>query len=584
MATGEKQLGFPNAVGGRVRAFTSGLRLRGLTANPNFILQISVVLTLGFLVLYPLWYLVQTIFVSPRGLIGTFSNVLLSPSFQLALTNSLVLAISATIICVVFGVPAAWFVTSTDMPSRSIYRGLYLVCYMTPSFIFATSYLILLGRAGFLNRFLISTFGLAEAPFTIFSMGGLVLVISLFCFPFVFLATSAALEGMDPTLTEAARVCGANPFKALWNVTLPMLMPAISAGAILVFVQSITLFGAAIYLGLPGGIPVLTTEIYKTMSVYPSRYEVAAVLSIVLMVLSLIPLLWQFSRRGDSLRFVTITSRAGNPQIFRLGRAKPFAWVFCFFIAFIGVLLPYSLILASALSQNWTEPLSPTNWTLDNFAWVLSDRVTMRGIGNSLFIGGVSAILIVILASVVSYTIVRTRGPLRASTEVLSLLPLAIPGTTLAVGLVLAYIRPPLQLYGTIWLFFVAYVIHFSPLAVRVLQGVMVQIDPTLEESARMSGAGGITTFRTIVAPLLKPAMAAAFILVFIPAMKEFTIGILIYRVPWVTMSISLYEIYTAGQYERVTALAIIFMVIVLVIYAVAQRVLRRSGVGAIRS
>jgi len=535
-----------------------------------------VVVLLAFLALYPLAFIINEVLIGPHSVGTVIRTLVSSPAFREALVNSLTVATVVTIVCVLVGVPAAWFVTVTDMPGRGLFRSLFLLCYMTPSFIFATAYVILLGRAGVLNKFLVNTFALSEPPFTIFSMGGLILVVSLFCFPFVFLSTSAALEGLDPTFAEAARISGGSPLTTIRHVTLPLVTPAIKAGAILSFVQSITLFGAPIYLGVPARIPILTTEIYKYMATYPSRFDLAAAISVVLMGLSLIPLVLQNLTRGEARRFVTIAGRSAGTRLLPLGKARPLALAFCLSLAAISVFLPYGIILLTALRKHWTDPISLENLTLEHFAWVLSDRLTVRGIGNSFLLGGVSAAIIVLLSLFAAYAVLRARGVIRLATDFLSLIPLAIPGTTLAVGLVLAYIRPPLRLYGTVWLFLIAYVTHFMPLAVRVLEGSLVQLDPVLEEAARMAGASWVRGFRSIVAPLLKPAMAAAFILVFIPAMKEFTIGILIYRMPWVTMSIALYEIYTAGQYERVTALATVFMILVLAVFALAQRFLRR--------
>jgi iron(III) transport system permease protein len=401
----------------------------------------------------------------------------------------------------------------------------------------------------------------------LFSFSGLVLVVALFCFPFVFLIVGAALENVDPALEEAARVSGAGVLRATATVTLPLVAPSIVSAAILVFVEAITLFGAAIYVAAPAGIPLLTLQIYRFTASFPARFDLAASLSVILLVGAVVPLLvGHLALRRRS--FASLGSRGGFSRAHDLGLWKWPGFLLCFAVAIVGVVLPFVMIVGASLSNDWTAFPGPGNVTLSHLAEVVRNGQVQRAAANSLLIAGLTGITTVGLGTMVAYVLARTRVTWRPVLEVLAAVPLAVPAITLAVGLVLAYISPPVVLYGSLAMFIVAYTTHFVALPVRTMIGAMRQIDPVLEEASRVSGASWVRTFRSVVLPLVRPGLIAAFVLVVIPALKEFTIAVLIFRQPWTTFPLELFNFYDRGTYETVAAMGALFMVSVLVLHS----------------
>jgi iron(III) transport system permease protein len=536
---------------------------------------LSAAVVLAVLVGYPTIRLLERALFTGSGLtLQSFSALMSSPATIEATRNSLFLGIWAVAFCLIIGVPVTWLVTCARIPLRRVFRSGYLVAYLTPSFIFATAYLIALGPQSALNGFVMSLLSLDLPPLRIFSFAGLVLVVTLFCFPFVFLIVGAALENVDPALEEAARVSGAGTLRAAGTVTLPLVAPAIVSAGALVFVQAITLFGAAIYVAAPAGIPLLTTQIYRFMASFPARFDLAAALSLLLLIGAVVPLLvGHLALRRRS--FASLGSRGAVQRAHELGAWKWPGFLLCLAVAIVAVVLPFVMIVSASVSNEWTSFPGPGNVTLSHLAEVIGNARVQRASANSLLIAVLTGITTVGLGTLVAYVLARTRVRWRPALEVLAALPLAIPSITLAVGLVLAYISPPVVLYGTLAMFVVAYTTHFVALPVRTMVGTMRQIDPVLEEASRVSGASWTRTFRSVVLPLVRPGLIAAFVLVTIPVLKEFTIAALIFRQPWTTFSLELYEAYETGIYEEVAALGAIFMVSVLALHSLATWLMR---------
>jgi iron(III) transport system permease protein len=538
-------------------------RVRGET----IVLGLAVALLL-VLVAYPLLWLVLAAFGVPKTfalapLLKTYAR---SQNFT-ALANTLVLAFGASIMSVVIGLPLAWATARSDMPLRRLVHALAALSYITPPYLTALAYIILLGPdAGYFNRALRAAFGFTSGPLNVFSMSGVIFVIGLHVFAYTYFMTHGALRSVDASLEEAAQILGARRWYMLRRISLPLVAPAVTGGALLAAVDSMALFGPQAFLGLPARITFLPTRIYSVLGAYPPRWQEASALSLVLVLLTVIGLTIQ---RGylERRSFVTIGGRGVRTRRTPLGAWKWPLLAFCLGVVFFSAVAPIGMLTIVAFSKSWVEPLSWANLTLTNFRTALfDDQVAVRGILNSFKLAFGAGALAVVIGAAVAYIDLRTRLRGRRLLDYLAILPLGLPGTVMAVGVLLAFIRPPLVLYGTIWILLAAYVARFVPLATRSANATLRQIDVSLEEAGRISGASWLHTIWRVLLPLGRPGLAVAFLLVFIPALGELSATILLYTAGTETISVAIFRLNDLGRLEVVAALAVFVIVVILAV------------------
>jgi iron(III) transport system permease protein len=561
--------------GVRPLVFATGLRDHGAT----LVLGLAA-LALLLLVGYPLLWLV----LGALGVPGDFgldnvTRAYTRPGNVEPLANTLVLAFGAGLLSALLGVPLAWATARTDMPLRRVVQALVALSYITPPYLTALAYIILLGpNAGHFNRFLAWLFGLDDGPLNVFSMGGIIFVIALHVFAFPYFLTYSALQALDAPLEESAQMLGANRWVVARRVTLPLAAPAITGGALLAAVEAMALFGPQAFLGLPAQIVFLPTRIYGVLGSYPPRWGEAAALSLILVLLTVAGLLMQ---RGylERRSFITVSGRGVRTQRLRLGFWRWPLLAFCFLVVFFAAIAPVGVLLAAAFSKSWIEPPTLDNLTLSNFRQaVVEDQVAGRGILNSFMLATGAAIIAVTLGLLIAYIDLRTNVRGRRLLDYLAILPLGLPGTVMAVGVLLAFIRPPFQLYGTIWILLVAYVARFIPLAVRSANASLRQIDPSLEEAARIAGAPWSRAVRSILLPMVRSGLLAAWLLVFIPALGELSATILLYSSGTETIAVAIFRLRDLGQFEVVSALSVFTILVILIVSLVLNRVISRSG------
>jgi iron(III) transport system permease protein len=531
------------------------------------------VVALLLIVAYPLCWLVF----GAVGLPGDFNLAFLVRAFThpanlASLTNTLILALSVGVVGVALGVPLAWTTARTDMPLRKLFHGLVGLAYILPPYLTSVSYIILLGpNAGYLNRALASVIGAPGRSINIFSAGGVIFVIAMHVYALPYFLTYGALQSVDPALEESARMLGAGRWKVLRRVTLPLVAPAITGGALLAAVNSMALFGPQALIGLPAQIVYLPTRIYGALGGYPPHYADASALSIVLVLLTVIGLSVQ--RRFLARRsFVTVGGRGTRPARQALGALRwPLALVF---LAVVGLssIAPLAVLLAAAFSKVWTNPLTPDNLTFANFlAALIDNQIAARGVINSFKLAIAAATLAVLIGLAIAYLDLRTRLPGRRMLDYLGILPLGLPGTVLAVALLQAFIRFPLPIYGTLWILLVAYVARSMPIAVRGADGALRQVDVSLEEAARVAGASWLTALRRVLLPIMRPSLMLAWLLVFIPALGELSATILLYTNGTETISVAIFRLSDLGQLEVVAALSVVLIAAILLATLVTQ-------------
>jgi iron(III) transport system permease protein len=533
---------------------------------------------LAALVVAPLAILIHASVSAPRGFgLGNFVAAFGRAIYRGPITNSFVYASVVAVASVALGAPMAWLVTRTDLPGKGLIRTLTISAFVTPSFLGATAWVILAGpNAGLINVLYRGLTG-AEAPLVnIFSMPGLIFVTSLYTFPVVFIMTAAALTATPPDLEDAARIAGASRWHVLRDVTLPLALPAVLGGFILAFLETVVLFGASAMLALPARFHVMTTQLWAFFH-YPPKVEVAAAYAMPLLVAAA-GLLWVQRRLLGRRTFTTVSGRAAAPRPIPLG--GPVRWTAfagCAAVLGCAIVLPYLALLRAALAKAWGLGWSLDNLTLRNFRFVLFEYdPTRSAIVNTLLLGVVTATLAVVLMAGIAY--VDHRKLLRGSRALgfLATAPLAVPGIVLSIGLFKAYSRPPLLLYGTIWIIFIAYLTKYLPVAYTACHAALATVHADLEDAARILGANRLVALRDVTVPLLGAGLASAWLLVFLPSLRELSSSILLFTSRSRVVSVVIYTLYEEGLWEAVSSLGVLLLGITLVIVALSQRFLGR--------
>jgi len=538
----------------------------------------AAILALFVLVVFPLCFLlVGSVWSEGRFTLEYFAEALSGRLYLQALLNSLILGAWTGLFSLLLGLPMAWAVARTNVPGKGLIALTANLSYLSPPFLTAIAFVNLFGNnAGLINVFFRDVVGAPWLGFNIFSMPGLVLVTVLHTFPYVFLLASSALQSVDASYEEAAQILGAGKLRTALSITTPLVMPAILSGVLLAFVNAIALFGSQAIIGLPGRIVTLPTRIYSLFD-YPAQYALASALSLLFVVITVAALYIQRAYLAKR-SFVTLGGKGARPQLMDLGFWKWPLLGFCVVVFFVSIVLPYATLIAVSLSKSWGLNF----WqglTLEHYRFVLFDYdVTQRAIVNSLGLAMAAATIAVLLGAIIGWIDIRTHIPGRKFLDYAALVPLGLPGIVMAVALIQFWLSMPVALYGTLTILLLAYVGRYIPLGVRAANTSLRQIDPTLEESARILGASWARTLKEITLPLMRPGLFAGWLLVFVPVIQELSASILLFSSSSMTLAVAIYNLYETGYTEPVAALAMTNMAIIVVVIAIARRI----GGGAI--
>jgi len=520
-------------------------------------------LALLILVVLPLASLIWgAVSADGRPTLAHFREAAGSRLYVQALWNSLVLGAWSAVLSVALGLPLAWAVSRTNAPAKRFVHLTAIVSYVTPPYLTAIAFVNLFGpNAGLVNRFARDVLGAPALTWNVFSMSGLVVVTVLHTFPFVYLLAVSALGSVDASMEESARILGAGRWRTATAITGPLVAPAVLSGALIAFVNAIALFGSQAIIGLPGRVFTLPTRIYALFD-YPPQYGLASAMSLIFVAITVAALALQrryLARRSH----VTLGGKGSHPQLVDLGPARWGVFAFCALVFAAAVLAPYLTLLAVSLSTSWGLGFWQ-HLTLQHYRFVLFEYdVTRRAMCNSLLLAGASATLAVALGSLIGWIDLRTTLRGRRVLDYASLVPLGLPGIVVAVALIQFWLRAPVAIYGTLLIILLAYTGRYVPLGVRSADAAFRQVDASLEETARITGAGWARTFWSVTLPLARPGLLAGWLLVFIPAIQELSASILLFSGSSITLAVAVYNLYETGALEPVAALAIVTMVIV---------------------
>lgn len=524
---------------------------------------IGAALLLVFLMVLPLGAIIRASLWDEKGLnLYRYVEVFTEQAYLKAIWNTIIISTWVGVIAVAIGALLAWLVTRTDLPWKKTIRALVMASFVTPPFLGAFAWTLLAGpNAGALNKWYRALTGSEEALFNIFTMGGLIFVMALYSFPYVFSMIANVCELISSDLEDAAEILGASKWRIAATVTLPLALPALIGGFILAFLHSLSLFGAPAILGLPAGLHTITTQIWALFQ-YPPRLDLAAAFSVPLLLATMFLIALQkkiLGRRGYS----TVGGKGGQKRLVKLGWASVPVLLLVFAILSLSVFLPYWILLKAALSKAWAVPLSWDNFTLNNFSFAFFQYGdTQRAIYNTFKLGILTATAGTLIATLIAY--ITNRNLFRGARHLtfFALAPLVVPGIVLAVGLFIAYTRPPLVLYGTIWILFVAYLTKEMPIGFSQAESTFKSIHPELEDASRIIGANRLTTLKNVTAPLARSGLIAAWSFIFIGVIRELSASILLFAPTSKVVSVVIFDLKEEGQVGVISVLGILLLLV----------------------
>lgn len=528
------------------------------------------ILVLVVIVAVPVLLIFVTAFFKDGQLnIAGVTEILASSDTYLALRNSLVIALGTTVFSTVIGVFFAWLIARTDLPFKRLMKAMFMVPFMLPSFICAMAWKVLLSpRAGYINKLFMALFHLDSAPIDIMSLGGIIAIETMYLFPFVFLQVSGALERMDPTLEESARISGAGLLTITSKITLPLVMPSIAAGALLVCLYSLAHFGVPAILGTEKGIYNIPTKIYERIYASGGSFEAirtGTILSAILVISAALILKIQNSllKKG---RFQIIAGKSMRPVVLKLRGLKiPMLTISVLYILITVVLPTVTIFLIGGL-KTYGLPFFLKNMTWDNYFEIFRWKMTKDAIWNSVFLSVGAAFVTMLAGVMISYVIVKMKVRGKFALEFLGVLPFSLPGTVIALGCILTWSgRFGINLYNTAGIIFVAYIARYMAFAIKSNSAALEQVSDSLEEASRSCGATHWQTLKNIVVPLIRPGMISAFFLIFLPALRELTTSVLLYGPTTRTIGVAIYALNEDGETVRAAALASVALVIIFI-------------------
>jgi iron(III) transport system permease protein len=464
----------------------------------------------------------------------------------------------------------------TDMPFKGLFEFFFWINFFLPILPMTMGWVLLLdGTYGLINTGLVALFPfLGSGPFNIYSYGGIIWAHLAYSTSVRVLMFAPAFRNMDAALEEAGRMSGCSNLRTLLRITFPVLIPSILGATLLGFIKSLESFEVELLRGMPVKIFVYSTKVYDMLRWEPPQYPASMALSMVFMLFIFAIVIlnrWVILRR----QYTTITGKAFRVAPTRMG---PWRWVLL--AVSVLYLLVFTVTPMAVLVWGTFMKVSgmfnlPDPYTLEHWQGVLGDPLFLRSLLNSLLMASAAAILGTLFFSLISYISIRTRMAGRGALDFMTWLPWAVPGILLSVGLlwvVLGTSRILVPLYGTLYILVIAMIINQMPQGVRIMDGTMVQIGKELEESARMSGASWFYTFTRVMVPLLMPTFLATAIIIFLTALRELSLVVLLYSPKWRVLSILMLEHYIGMSPEKGMVVGLIITLISLGVAILAKR------------
>nr|WP_144882732.1 iron ABC transporter permease [Leclercia adecarboxylata] len=550
--------------------------------NPKF-LSVMTLALLVILVAFPLAFiLLQAVF--PQFNAGVFSGalsgvatLLAEPQSPTMLGGTLQVGVGVALVSALIGFPLGVARGLLNLPLPRLWDLLFLIPFLTPPYIAALSWMLVLQTNGYLQQ--LTGFNLNDV---LFSQTGIVLVMALNIFPVVYFAVSRSLLASGQRLALVARVHGASPGRAFWHITLPMLSPSLAAGMLLAFTLAIEEYGVPAALGTRAGVLMLTTDIEKKLAEWPIDLSGASMLSVVLVTLALSAWWLQKKLTGNQ----DVTSITGKPTENMGADAGSFTLPIVALLGltgFVAVILPGASMALSGVLGTLSGGVSLANLTASHYAALFSQQGdALSALGTSLSLALGAACITGLLGLLAAWLVVVQKIKGHGLVDALSLMPAALPGVVVGVGLILLWNQPfwPVSPYNSWAILLLSYCCLLLPWPVRYVGSALRQLGGNLEPAARVHGASALQALRFIVLPLVSPAMLAAMLMVFAIASRELVTSLLLAPAGTQTVSVFIWRQFEQGSVGQGMAMATLTLLTGLVLMLTALGIMQRTPRG----
>lgn len=500
-----------------------------------------------------------------------------------SLGNSLVFSALTASFVLAIGGALAWAAARTDAAIRHFVDLFALAPMLVPSVLFVAGWVLLLGpKNGLINLLFVDYLGFAAPPFDIYSFSGMVWVATLQEIPLAFLWLWPAFRSLNPDLEEAALVAGAGSGRVLWRISLPLLRPALSSAWIIFFVYTLGALMVPLMIGLPARIVLYPTEIYLATQRVPTDLNLASAFSLAVLATSAFGVYAYRRATRDAGRFATVTGKSFRPQITRLGIWRLPVTLFAAAILLLAAGLPILVLAWNALLPYPQAPSAHSLrlLTLANFSTALAYGPAIEALVTSLWLGFAAGLVATFLGALIAWCTLRLRRPagLLAILDQLATAPIAAPGLIVGVSLLTVYLMLPVPIYGTPWLFLIAYVTLHLPYAVRICSSGLVQLHLELEEAGRVAGASWPFVFRRIVFRLMAPSLLSSLLYVTLRSFREYAASIFLAVPGTQVFSVLVLDMWDTGNFGMLSAYVTMIFVVLAAVIGLFSWLTRRAG------
>ena len=548
-------------------------RFKSFEFTPYLVLGLALIILVVFIA-YPLSKVIFNSFIElgdapalSNLTLANFSQFSTSTLYRSAFFNTLTVGLFCVLFSCLIGIPMAYFVAKTQTPLKTFFLTLGTLPLILPPFVGAYSWILLFGRQGVVNYLLEQVFGFVLPD--IYGAPGVIIAITMSTYPFIFLLTYGALVSADPYIEESAEIMGASRWRVIRTVTLPLVIPAILAGALIVFMRSVGNFGVPAILG--GNFYVLPTLIYFQVTGFFNLNAAGAIAMVNVVLVAFAILLSQYVTAKRS--YVTITS---TTQAARISSSKLLKWIgtiFCLGVIFFS-LLPHLTVIITSFTEGWAGTRYPTKFSFENYRRIF--QIALTPIRNSLFLATTATLIAAVIGTLLSYINVRKNVRARWILDLTVMMPFILPGIVVGVAILIGFSSGLIILSGTWMIMVVGFFIRRMPYIFRSTTASLSQIDIAVEEASAITGASWLTTFRKITLPLMAPGILAGAVISFSTLMGELSTTVILYSARWKTITVAIVEYLFSATIGPAYALGTILIVLVLAAISLANRILGR--------
>lgn len=545
-------------------------RMRGLPSFSLLLNKKNIFFTIGFLLVIlffvvPVLRLISLSFVGEGAItLNHYTEILREKATWSTIQNTIYIVFGSTVLSLSLGVSLAWIVAYVNISGKKWMQLFIFLPFIIPSYITTLAWIQFFSKNG-----LVSTM-LQGIPLpNLYSMGGIIFILGISHYPLVYLFTVNVFRKIPRELEEAARTSGATRGTIFRKVIFPLALPGIASGGLLAFLTNLDNFGVPAFLGIPANIRVLSTYIYEQIVGFgPSAFSRAAVLSVLLGVIALTGSLIQWLLLKRSRVTETVT-RDMEPRIYLSTTRKRMVEFGVWTFLLVTSLVPFLSMAATSLIKAYGLSFKLENLSLKNYQYVFfTDPKAISSLSTSLQLALFSTIVCVVIGTLLAYLRYKQPSVGMKITEFFITIPYALPGTVFALCMIFAWIQPipgwnP-GIYGTVWILFIAYVTRFLILQVRGSYTALLQVDPSIEEAARTSGAQGWVKWRKILLPLIFPGLIGGALLVFLMVLTELTVSSLLWSTGSETIGVVIFNYEQAGYTTYSTAFASVIVLAIL--------------------